>query len=254
MRTAAIILARGGSKGLPGKNRRVVAGRPCLAWTMDAALAAQRCGAVDRVALTTDDRELMAMAREAGVDVIERPTELASDRATVDDAARHATLALEARTGESFEAVVILYANVPVRPEGLIVRAAALLRESGADSVQSYAPVGKHHPWWTAVVDERGGVRPWEGAVLNHGVFRRQDLPAAHGPDGGVLAVTRRALFLEIAGVAAGPHRFFGKERRGLVNEEGSVVDIDSEIDLLVADAILRRRGVAAEWTAASNR
>jgi CMP-N-acetylneuraminic acid synthetase len=136
---------------------------------------------------------------------------------------------------------VILYANVPVRPRGLIDRALELLASSGCDSVQSYQPVGKHHPWWTARVDAEGQVTAWEGEVLNHGVFRRQDLPPAYGPDGAVLAVTRRALMLEIPGVAAGPHAFFGRDRRGVINPEGSVVDIDTPLDLVVADVMLRQ-------------
>lgn len=207
-----------------------------MAWTIDAAQEARRAGAVGRVAMSTDGEELRRIGIEAGIEVVVRPADLASDTATVDEAARHAVRALG---DESIGEVVILYANVPVRPAGLIGRALGLLRETGADSVQSYASVGKHHPWWTAVVGERGEVRPWEGEVLNHGVFRRQDLPAAHIPDGGVIAVTRRALFLEVAGVPAGPHAFFGRDRRGIVNEAGSVIDIDTKADLCAAEAAL---------------
>lgn len=207
-----------------------------MAWTIDAAQEARRAGAVGRVAMSTDGEELRRIGIEAGIEVVVRPADLASDTATVDEAARHAVRVLG---DESIGEVVILYANVPVRPAGLIGRALGLLRETGADSVQSYASVGKHHPWWTAVVGERGEVRPWEGEVLNHGVFRRQDLPAAHIPDGGVIAVTRRSLFLEVAGVPAGPHAFFGRDRRGIVNEAGSVIDIDTKADLCAAEAAL---------------
>jgi CMP-N-acetylneuraminic acid synthetase len=175
--------------------------------------------------------------------VIDRPAELATDRSTVDDAARHAVEALE-RAGIGCDAAVILYANVPVRPEGLIDDAVRLLLETGCDSVQSYCPVGKHHPWWTVRVESGNGtkratVRPWEGDVLYHNTFRRQDLPPAYVPDGGVCAVTRRSLFRQIAGVPAGPHAFLGRDRRAVITGEGAVIDIDSPIDLLVANAIL---------------
>jgi len=244
MSALALVLARAGSKGLPGKNIRPVAGRPCIAWSI---AAARRAELVDRVIVSTDGEEIAGVACACGVEVAMRPAELASDRATVDEAARHAVRAMGDHAPEH---VVLLYGNVPVRPEGLIDEALRLLTESGCDSVQSYAPVGKHHPWWTAVVGETGAVRPWEGDVLNHGVFRRQDLPPAHVPDGGVIALTRRALMLEVSGVEPGPHAFFGGDRRGVVTAEGAVVDIDTEIDLLVAYAILSRHAPAARASA----
>lgn len=252
VRGVAVVLARGGSKGVPGKNLRPVAGRPCVAWTIEAALRAREAGAVDAAGLSTDSPALLAVAGEMGAEPVQRPVELATDTARVDAAAAHAVAELERRSGPMRDdgAVVILYGNVPVRPAGLIERAVALLRESGCDSVQSYAPVGKHHPWWTARLDSAGLVKPWEGDVLNHGVHRRQDLPPAWVPDGGVLVV-RRGVLMAAAGRVTegaggvGPHEFFGRDRRGVRNPEGAVVDIDTELDLLVADAILR--GAAAK-------
>lgn len=229
----AIILARAGSKGVPGKNIRPVAGKPCIAWTIEAAKASRRVG---RVIVSSDDGAALDIATGMGASTIRRPAELAHDTARVDDAARHA--AKEAAADAAH--LVILYANVPVRPADCIDRAVCLLQESGCDSVQSYQPVGKYHPWWTARLDASGQVAPWEGDVLNHGVFRRQDLPPAVIPDGAVIALTRAALMLEVPGVAPGPHAFFGRDRRGISNPEGSVIDIDSPLDLVVADAALR--------------
>lgn len=231
----AVILARGGSKGVARKNAAPVAGRPCIEWTILAALEART---VSHTAVSTDDAELAGIARGLGAAVIDRPAALAGDAARVDDAARHALGMLP--SGSPGSPVVILYGNVPVRPAGLIDRAVELLVRTGCDSVQSYAPVGKHHPWWTARLDETGAVRPWEGEILNHGVYRRQELPPAYIPDGGVLVVSRRALLGEVPGVRPGPHAFFGVDRRGVVTGEGEVIDIDSKLDLLVADAVLR--------------
>lgn len=232
MSALALILGRAGSKGAPGKNTAPVAGRPCVMWTIDHAKASRRVG---RIAVSTDDPAMQRMAVDAGIDVVARPARLATDSATVDDAARHGADAL----GWSGP-VAILYANVPVRPAGLLDRALALLDDIGCDSVQSVAPVGKHHPWWTARLDDFGRLAAWEGETLNHGVFRRQDLPPAFIPDGGALVVTRAALFREIPGVADGPHAFLGADRRAVATREGEVVDIDSPIDLVVADTILR--------------
>ncbi len=236
MGALGLILGRAGSKGLPGKNLRPIAGRPCVEWTIRCALEAEHSGALERVVLSTDSRDMRRLGAEAGIECVERPPELAGDGATIDDAARHALREIGDGT---LDPVVILYANVPVRPERVVERAIDCLSESGADSVQSYQPVGKHHPWWTAVVGADGSVRPWEGGVLNHGVYRRQDLPQAHIPDGAVLAVRRAALMLETPGVEPGPHAFLGARRAGFVNEPGSVVDIDSELDARIAEAVL---------------
>ncbi len=240
----AIILGRAGSKGVPGKNAKMIGGKPCATWTIEHALASETVGLV---ALSTDDPRLLEFAREMGIAGVERSRELATDTATVDGAAREAVKLLEHGSGaprlQGRTPIVILYANVPVRPAGLVDRAVRRMLETGCDSVQSYAPVGKMHPWWTARVDaESGRVGAWEGDVLNHGVYRRQDLPPAFVPDGGVLVVTRAALFEEIVGVAPGPHACFGADRRGVVNAEGAVVDIDSPIDLLVAETLLGRK------------
>ncbi|HYF14066.1 MAG TPA: acylneuraminate cytidylyltransferase family protein [Phycisphaerales bacterium] len=247
----AIILARAGSRGVPGKNVIDIAGRPCIAWTIDHALGAR---SISSVLVSSDDANALRIAEEMGCATVSRPADLASDTARVDAAARHALLEAETdpamlgRAGRIERDVrpvwtgpiVVLYANVPVRPPGLIDRAVELLLSAGCDSVQSYQEVGKNHPWWTARLDQGGRVSPWEGDVLNHGVFRRQDLPPAYVPDGAVIALSRAALMLEIPGVAAGPHAFFGKDRRGVISPEGSVVDIDAPIDAVVARAILQ--------------
>ncbi|MEO1585213.1 MAG: acylneuraminate cytidylyltransferase family protein [Planctomycetota bacterium] len=236
MNALAIILARAGSKGVPGKNVRPIAGRACIEWTIDAALAAE---SVSRVAVSSDDPKAIDAARGMGVEAVTRPAGLAHDTATVDDAARHAVNEL----GGLDVPIVILYANVPVRPADLIDRAVDRLVATGCDSVQSYERVGKHHPWWMARIDETNGeVSPWQGDVLNHGVFRRQDLPPAYLPDGGVIALTRRALMREIDGAGDGPHAFFGVDRRGIVSPEGSVVDIDTEADVVRAEQVLSER------------
>lgn len=230
----AIILARGGSKGLPGKNTADVAGKPCVQWTIE---AAQSAASIDRVVVSSDDAGVVGIGEQLDCELIERPQKLAHDAATIDDAARHAYESI----GSPSVPIVILYANVPVRPECLIDDAMKMLKDTGCDSVQSYTRVGKHHPWWTVRVGDDGQVSPWEGEVLYHNCFRRQDLPAAMVPDGGVIALTSDALMRRV-GAPDGPHCFLGNARRGVITEEGDVIDIDSRIDLLVADAILRER------------
>jgi len=239
----AIILGRAGSKGLPGKNSALLGSKPCVQWTIEAAMNAASVGTV---VVSSDDADVNACAHELGCTAIERPMELAHDTATIDDAARHAYEAI----GFPDCPIVILYANVPIRPEGLIDDAVKMLVGSGCDSVQSYAAVGKHHPWWTVKVGDDGVVHPWAGEVLYHGCYRRQDLPSAQVPDGGVIALTPDALMRRVS-APEGPHCFLGVDRRGILTGEGDVIDIDSRIDQIVADAILneqsRERAVHAD-------
>ncbi len=235
----AVILARAGSKGLPGKNRAMVAGQPCAAWTIE---HAKSTDSIDRIGVSTDDEQIGEMVSEAGVEYWPRPADLAGDTATIDSAARFALTQADAASQISeHAAVVILYANVPVRPADLIERAISLFHKTGCDSVQSYARVGKFHPTWTSRVDSSGRVRPWQGDRLFGGVYRRQELEPAFVPDGGVIVVRRSVL--DAAGtVADQPHAFLGSDHRAITTEPGDVVDIDSALDLAVADQLLRRR------------
>lgn len=232
-RVLAVVIGRAGSKGLPHKNALPVAGVPMLARTVRLARAART---VDRTIVSTDGEELAAIARAEGAEVFLRPAELANDTATVDSAVRHAVEA----SASTAEIVVILYANVPVRPDDLVDRAVEALRATGADSVQSYCRVGKMHPYWMSRLDDAGRVTQF----IENRIYRRQELPPLFMPDGGVIAVRRASLFAVREGE---PHAFFGRDRRGIETREGEVVDVDGAIDLAVAEAILRARETRQE-------
>jgi len=225
----AVIIGRAGSKGLPGKNAMrlplVPNPQPLVCYSIEHAL---RATLVSRVVVSTDGTAIAEAARNRHVEVVRRPPALASDSASVQASVQHAVV----ESGDRSPVVVILYANVPVRPAGLIDRAVGMLLEIGADSVQSYCGVGKHHPYWLARIDERGCV----SASVPNDVHRRQDLPPLFVPDGGVIAVRRECL---MHADDAHPHAFLGRDRRGLINPEGSVIDIDSALDALVAGAVI---------------
>ena len=234
----AAVLARAGSQGVPGKNTAEIAGKPCVAWTIEHALAAE---SVEAVVVSSNCDRVLSIAREMGACTHRRSEALASDTARVDDALREVVAWFARKERVGVGAAVLLYGNVPVRPAGLVDRAVTLWRESGCDSVQSYAPVGKFHPWWQVRIGKDGKAEPWEGERLFHGIYRRQELPPSGVPDGGVVVVSRRALFHEIAGLdPAHPHSFLGHDHRGVMNKEGAVVDIDSPTDLIVAQTRLK--------------
>jgi N-acylneuraminate cytidylyltransferase len=224
----AVVIGRAGSKGLPRKNALPVCGVPMIAHTIRFARASR---SIARTIVSTDGDEIAAIARDEGVEVFLRPAELANDTATVDSAVRHAVNA----SGSRAEIIVILYGNVPVRPADLADRAVERLVASGADSVQSYYSVGTTHPFWMSRLDADGRV----GQFVENRIYRRQELPPLFMPDGGVIAVRRASLFDVREGE---PHAFFGRDRRGIETREGDVIDVDTAVDMAVAEAIIASR------------
>ncbi len=137
-RILALIPARGGSKGIPGKNLAPLAGRPLLAHTIEQARATPRIG---RVVVSTEDPEIAAVARDCGAEALMRPAELAGDEAPSEAALVHALDVLAERDGWEPELVVFLQATSPLRRADDIARAVATLRHEGADSLFSACPV-----------------------------------------------------------------------------------------------------------------
>ena len=134
MYTVAVIPARGGSKGLPGKNIHPVAGLPLLAWTIMQARASQ---SVSRVIVSTDDSSIADVAREYGAEVVLRPPELSGDRATSESAILHTLDRIEADGGRTPDLVAFLQATSPLRKPEDIDCAVERFLEEGADSLIS---------------------------------------------------------------------------------------------------------------------
>lgn len=233
MFSLGIILARAGSKGIPNKCMHPLRGRPLIDYTFEHARESERLSAV---LLSTDCGPARELACERGIAAIARPADLATDTATVDDAARHAVLAWELEQRREVEAVVLLYGNIPVRPAGAIDRALAMLADTGACSVRTIAPVGKHHPDWLHRCAADGTLAQYRV----NSIYRRQELEPLYYHDGAVVAVTRSALFAAAGSDDA--HAFFGRDRRGLVVPAGEAVDVDEPTDLLLAEAALAGR------------
>lgn len=234
MDVLGVILARAGSKGLPDKCVRPLLGRPLIEYTFDHALAARELNAV---LLSSDSGPALQLARARGIDIVERPAQLASDTATVDDALRHAVQTWEARYGRTVDAVVMLYGNIPVRAAGSIDRCIANLRRGGS-SVRTVAPIGKHHPDWLHRLD---GDRMDQ--FRKNSIYRRQDLEPLFYHDGAVIAVTRAALFGATPGDA---QSFLGDDRRAVRQRAEDAVDVDEAIDLAIAEAVLRNAAASA--------
>ncbi|MBF0295824.1 MAG: acylneuraminate cytidylyltransferase family protein [Magnetococcales bacterium] len=220
----AVIPARGGSRGVARKNIRMVAGKPLLAWTIE---AARGCPEIDRLVLSSEDAEIIAIARQWGCECpFPRPPELAADHTLAIDVALH----LLATLPERYDYLVWLQPTAPLRTAQDITDCLELCVREGADSCVTVTPAEKP-PWWMFFVDEAGAMRP----VLpgDHTRANRQDLPRAHLLNGAVLVA--RTDWLQRSA------RFMDAHTRALVMPPERSLDIDSERDLLVAEWLLSR-------------
>lgn len=232
--TYAFVFARGGSKGLPGKNVRPLAGKPLLRYAIDVAHAVPD---IARTFVSTDDEAIAQVAREGGAEVIDRPAELATDTAPEWLSWRHAVSWVEERCG-SFDTFVSLPATTPLRDVDDVERVLTALRRTGADASIAVTPAAAS-PYFTMVArDDAGIVRLLmspDGAVA-----RRQDAPTTYDIAGSVYATT--PAFIRSA------ERLWDGRVAGVEVPRERAVDIDEMIDFLLAEAILRHRaGVASD-------
>jgi CMP-N-acetylneuraminic acid synthetase len=192
VKVLGIVTARGGSKGVPRKNVALLAGRPLLAYTAQAALSAQR---LSRLILSTDDEEIAEVGRSCGLDVpFLRPAELAQDHTPTLPVLQHAVSWLEAQ-GQRFDAICLLQPTNPFRRAEDIDACIDLLESSGADAVVSVLPVPhEYNPHWVYQEDSEGILRLATGETAP--IARRQDLPAAFHREGSVY-VTRRDVLMQ---------------------------------------------------------
>ena len=233
-----VVLARAGSKGLANKHLLSLHGRPVISYTLDHALEAKR---LTRVVVSSDCPLVRRFGAVHGFDAIGRPPELATDDASVQDVLLHAVDTIEGDGSFFADAVVVLYGNVPIRPDGVIDRAVEMLSDTACDSVRSFTPVGKWHPAWMSRLDN-DVVEP----VIRGSIHRRQDLEPLVLHDGAVVAVSRSSLERGRSN-RKDPHAFFGADRRGFEVGMGQAIEVDARRDLYLAEAVLRERQEKAE-------
>jgi CMP-N,N'-diacetyllegionaminic acid synthase len=228
VRVLAIVPARLGSKGIPRKNIRLLAGKPLLEYTAE---AAGRATKITRAILSTEDEEIAAVGRRCGLEVpFLRPTELASDETPSLRVIQHAVEWLETR-GDSYEAICLLEPTSPLRRADTIDSCLTLLEESSADAVVTVIPVPGHfNPHWAYFRCEDGTLRLSTGE--NEPISRRQDLPTAYCRDGSVYA-TRRDVIMK-------QNSMYGRRLVGYVVEGRASVNIDTLDDWKLAESLLR--------------
>jgi len=224
------VCARGGSKGVPGKNLRPLLGKPLIAHSIE---QAKQTGLFAAIAVSSDAQEILDVAEKYGADIlVQRPAHMATDTAAKLPAIRHCFETAEHECGRTFRMFVDLSATSPLRLAEDIAGAIRLLEMTNASSVLTGAPA-RHSPYFSLVeLDERGVPRMCK--ELKTPLVRRQDSPRCFDMNGSIY-VWRREPFL------ASPAIFYDDTRLFEMPEERSI-DIDTALDWDVAQMLMARR------------
>lgn len=229
MKRICTICARQGSKGLPGKNIRPLLGKPMLLYSIE---MAQESGLFDRIAVSSDGPDILALARAAGVtDIVERPTEMATDLAAKCPAIRHALLTVEERHGENFDVQVDLAVTSPLRLADDIRGAVALLENTRVSSVIT-GTLARHSPYFSLVEEAADGSVALSKKAAD--IVRRQDAPRTFDMDGSIYV-------WDTAAFRTDPKVFYPDTRLYMMPEERSQ-DVDTEIDFAIVEMLIKRR------------
>lgn len=225
-----VIPARGGSKGVPRKNVKLLGGKPLIAHTIETALAAEN---VDKVIVSTDDKEVHAIAEEYGVSApFIRPQELSGDTAPLLAVVRHA-IGWYAEKDEHFDAAISLQPTCPFLKPGTLDSAIELWLESGCDSVTTVAEIENGHPYIAKRILKDGTTEPFckipEGAI----VAPRQKREKAYYLTGSLYLRSQALLACNEAG------HCLGNDSRVVVVEPHEAVDINTPIDFSFAEHLI---------------
>lgn len=226
MTCIAFIFARGGSKGLPGKNIKPLCGKPLLHYAIDVAKQVQ---AIQKVFVSTDSDDIARCAIAGGADVINRPAELASDTASEWTAWQHAIRYVQQQFG-SFDTFVSLPATSPLRHAGDVEAALHQLHQTQADLCLAITPSNRN-PYFNMVTrGDNGQVKLVNN--LPDGIHRRQDAPAVF--DITTVVYTARPEFV------LQQTKLFNGVITSIEVPKQRAVDIDDIYDFMLAEAILK--------------
>lgn len=228
MRVIAVIPARGGSKGVPRKNIRVVAGKPLIVWTIE---AARKAGCIERIIVSTDDEEIACVARQWNAEVVMRPTQLATDAAPTLPVLQHVVDALAAE-GYRPDAVITLQPTSPLRTARHVEDAMAMFSaDASADSLVSCVRVPHiFHPQSVMRRTSDGYLIPYLDQAQP---YQRQAKDEVWARNGAAIYITRTERLADYV--------FGGRLLSFPMSPEDSL-DIDEEADLLAAEQVLRNR------------
>ncbi len=230
-----VITARGGSKGLPGKNIKILGGKPLIAYSIE---SAKESDLITHSIISTDDPEIAEVARKWGGEVpFMRPAELATDTAGHVGVMQHAVKFMEEKLGFTFDYVVIFQPTSPFRTKDDVDGTIQKLIDTGADSAVSIFEIDStYHP---IKVKKLEGDRVLPYCMEEPEGKRRQDLPKAYRRSSAIYAMKRDLLM--IGG------KLFGDYVVGYVTPREYFVDIDTHFDWVVAEDIYNKLNAAGQ-------
>jgi N-acylneuraminate cytidylyltransferase len=230
MKIIAVIPARGGSKGISGKNIRQLAGTPLLGYTIEAALQAET---VNRVIVSTDDTAIADVAAKYGAEVIKRPADISGNEASSESALLHVLDTLQDQENYSPDLLIFLQCTSPLTLPKDIDGTVQSLLDQKADT--SFAAAPFHYFIWLRSAD--GGM-----TGINHDAQKR--LLRQHRNDQFIESGAVYAM--RVSGFLEHKHRFFGKTVIYEMPEE-RCFEIDEPVDLLIAEQLLQRQRIVMQ-------
>lgn len=221
-----MIPARAGSKGVPQKNLRQIRGKPLIQWTVD---VARHSSYIDRLILSTEDEKIAEVGRQCGCDIpFSQPKELASDETPMIAVLQHAIRSLP----KKYDYVVLLQPTSPLRLSSDIDAAIELCHKQNAPACVSVCKSHKS-PFWMYSISQNGAMKPvFESTDNRHA--RRQENPDTYVLNGAVYVFRCDWLLDQTT--------FLTDETLAYIMPEERSIDIDREIDFVLADELLRRR------------
>ena len=217
----AVIPARGGSKRLPRKNVLDLAGKPLIAWTIE---AAKNSKYIDKFIVSTDDQEIKTVSEQYGAEVLTRPGELATDTATSVDVVLHAINA----QNKSYDYVVLLQPTSPLRTAQHIDEAIELLFEKNAKAIISVCETD-HSPLWSNTLPEDGSMDNFIREEVKG--KRSQDLPTYYRLNGAVYIADTQSVINEKS--------FYPENTYSYPMEKSLSIDVDDAFDFKLLEVVL---------------
>ncbi|GEM_PF-55993 len=232
----AVIPARGGSKSVPRKNIKPIAGRPLIDYMIQAALGSKE---LTHVCLSSEDAEILSIGKKWGgpnLLLVDRPKELAEDTTPSLPVVQHAVTELEKRLGLTFDYVVLLQPIMPLAFSSDIDACIRMLIDTKSDSVVSMCIVNDYHPMKIKRLKPDGTLTQFV-PDMPETIFRRQDLEPAYWRNGAIYAVTREAVMENKFTLGF----FCGPVTRPYVMPRERSVDINHPMDFVAAEALIEK-------------